>query len=259
VQEFDPDLVVPDPTVPFTEAIEPWRRNGPRMNMYYARAIRQFAGFFKLKPSVPFDELPAKIRTYLMQGIPASEREALGAKFEGVLPNLKRRFEESESEFVKERLLAYMSASPCPGCAGKRLRPASLAVKLRSGTLETGISDVTAMSIERAVGFFASLTLGAMQAQVAQPILKEIDARLGFLASVGLGYLTLERAARSPAARRSASDWPRRWEAAWWAWPTCWTSRRSACTSATTTGCWRHCGASQTSATPCWWSSMTRT
>jgi excinuclease ABC subunit A len=194
VQEFDPDLVVPDPTVPFTEAIEPWRRNGPRMNMYYARAIRQFAGFFKLKPSVPFDELPAKIRTYLMQGIPASEREALGAKFEGVLPNLKRRFEESESEFVKERLLAYMSASPCPGCAGKRLRPASLAVKLRSGTLETGISDVTAMSIERAVGFFASLTLGAMQAQVAQPILKEIDARLGFLASVGLGYLTLDRA-----------------------------------------------------------------
>ncbi len=193
VQEFDVALVVPDPSVPWSEAVEPWRRNGPRMNMYYARALRNFGAFFKLKPSVPFDALPAKVRGYLMDGIPEDEREALGGKFEGVLPNLKRRFEESESEFVKERLLGYMSATPCPACGGRRLRPAALAVKLRSGTLDASVADVTAMSIERALGLFSSLTLGAMQAQVAQPILKEIDARLGFLASVGLGYLTLDR------------------------------------------------------------------
>jgi excinuclease ABC subunit A len=193
VQEFDESLVVPDPSVPWSEAVEPWRRNGPRMNMYYARALRNFGAFFKLKPSVAFDALPAKVRGYLMHGIPEDERDALGGKFEGVLPNLKRRFEESESEFVKERLLAYMSATPCPACAGRRLRPAALAVKLRSGSLDASVADVTAMSIERALGLFASLTLGAMQAQVAQPILKEIDARLGFLASVGLGYLTLDR------------------------------------------------------------------
>ena len=193
VQEFDESLVVPDPSVPWSEAVEPWRRNGPRMNMYYARALRNFGAFFKLKPSVAFDALPAKVRGYLMHGIPEDERDALGGKFEGVLPNLKRRFEESESEFVKERLLAYMSATPCPACAGRRLRPAALAVKLRSGTLDASVAEVTAMSIERALGLFASLTLGAMQAQVAQPILKEIDARLGFLASVGLGYLTLDR------------------------------------------------------------------
>jgi excinuclease ABC subunit A len=193
VQEFDESLVVPDATVPFSEAIEPWRRNGPRMNMFYARAIRNFGAFFKLKPSTPFDKLPAKVRGYLMNGIPEREREALGGKFEGVLPNLKRRFEESESEFVKERLLAYMSAAPCPACAGSRLKPASLAVRLRSGTLGVSIADATAMSIERALGFFSSLELGAMERKIAEPVLKEIDARLGFLASVGLGYLTLDR------------------------------------------------------------------
>jgi len=194
VQEFDEALVVPDATVPFSEAIEPWRRNGPRMNMYYARAIRNFGAFFKLKPSVGFDKLPAKVRGYLMNGIPEDERDALGGKFEGVLPNLKRRFEESESEFVKERLLAYMSSAPCPACAGRRLRPAALAVKVHSGSLNASIADATAMSIERALGFFASITLGEMQKKIAEPILKEIDARLGFLASVGLGYLTLDRA-----------------------------------------------------------------
>jgi excinuclease ABC subunit A len=194
VQEFDEALVVPDTSVPFSEAVEPWRRNGPRMNMYYARAIRNFGAHFKLKPSVPFDKLPPKLRGYLMHGIPEKDREGVGGKFEGVLPNLKRRFEESESEFVKERLLAYMSATPCPACAGRRLRPASLAVKVRSGTLDASIADATAMSIERAVGFFASLALSDMQRTIAAPILKEIDARLGFLASVGLGYLTLDRA-----------------------------------------------------------------
>ncbi len=193
VQEFDESLVVPDPSLPFNEAVEPWRRNGPRMNMFYARAMRNFASFFKVKAGTAFDDLPAKTRRWLMHGLDAAEREALGVKFEGVLPNLKRRFEESESEFVKERLLAYMSSAPCPACAGKRLRPAALAVKLHSGTMDVSIADATAMSIERALGFFGSLRLGTMQATVAQPILKEIDARLGFLASVGLGYLTLDR------------------------------------------------------------------
>ncbi|MFO0962763.1 MAG: excinuclease ABC subunit UvrA [Phycisphaerales bacterium] len=194
IQEFDEALVVPDHAAPLSEAIEPWRRNGPRMNMYYARMIRGFATFFKVKGTTPFGELPAKVRGYLMHGIPAEQAKALGAKFEGVMPNLKRRFEESESEFVKERLLAYMGSAPCPACAGKRLRPAALAVKLHSGALEVGISDATAMSIERAAGFFASLRLSEMHARVAAPILKEIDARLGFLLSVGLGYLTLDRA-----------------------------------------------------------------
>ncbi len=194
VQEFDEALVVPDHALPFIEAIEPWRRNGPRMNAHYARALRNFAAFFKVKPGTAFTALPAKVRAALMNGIPEAEQKALGAKFEGVLPSLKRRFAESESEFIKERLLAYMSAAPCHACGGKRLKPAALAVKLHSGTLDVGISDATAMGIERALGFFSSLRLGTMQARVAAPILKEIDARLGFLASVGLGYLTLDRA-----------------------------------------------------------------
>ena len=194
VRTFDPELVVPDPTEPVGKgAIEPWARNGPRMNALYARMLRKFCAFFQIAPTTPFEKLTPKVRRYLMMGIPPEERKALGATFEGVLPNLKRRFEESESELVRERLLAYMTSTPCPACKGQRLKPAALAVQLQSGTMRASISQVTGLSIERAIGFFASLHLKDMHRTIAAPILKEIEARLGFLGSVGLGYLTLDR------------------------------------------------------------------
>jgi excinuclease ABC subunit A len=192
VNEFDEELCVPDMTKPVREAIEPWRRNGRRMNIYYARQMRAFGAAAKIDLDTPYEELPAKIRTLLMHG---SEAEGVKAAFEweGVLPHLKRRTTDTESENVKERLMAYMSQAPCPVCEGKRLRPESLAVKVKSGTLSLSIADIAALTVSRALAAAKSLELSQEQRQIAAPILKEIEARLGFLASVGLEYLSLDR------------------------------------------------------------------
>jgi excinuclease ABC subunit A len=114
-------------------------------------------------------------------------------EWEGVLPHLKRRATDTESENVKERLMAYMSQAPCPVCSGRRLRTEALAVKVRSGTLALSIAEIAAMTVSRALAFVQSLELTKEQRQIAQPILKEVEARLGFLASVGLEYLSLDR------------------------------------------------------------------
>ncbi len=192
VNEFDEELCVPDMSKPVREAIEPWRRNGRRMNIYYARQMRAFGAAAKIDLDTPYEELPAKIRTLLMHG---SEAEGVKAAFEweGVLPHLKRRTTDTESENVKERLMAYMSQAPCPVCEGRRLRPESLAVKVRSGTLSLSIADIAALTVSRALAAAKSLDLSQEQRQIAAPILKEIEARLGFLASVGLEYLSLDR------------------------------------------------------------------
>ena len=192
MNEFDENLCVPDMTKPLREAIVPWRKNGRRMNIYYARQLRGFGTLMKLDIDTPYEDLPAKTREFLMRG-----SEALGAKapfeWEGVLPHLKRRATDTESENVKERLMAYMSQAPCPACSGRRLRTESLAVKVRSGTLSLSIADLASMTVARALAVAKSLELTQEQRQIAAPILKEIEARLGFLASVGLDYLSLDR------------------------------------------------------------------
>jgi excinuclease ABC subunit A len=195
VQDFDAELVVNDPDLGVAEgAVEPWRRNGRRMNIYYSRLLRGFCKFFDVPTEMPFSKLTPRIRRYLMEGVPEAEEEKLGVRFEGVMPNLKRRYLETESEFVKERLLAYMSTAPCPTCNGHRLRPQSLAVKVRGRDRACSIADTTAMNVERAAAWFAGLQLSKSQSKIAEPILKEIGSRLGFLSSVGLEYLTLDRA-----------------------------------------------------------------
>ena len=192
VNEFDEELCVPDMTKPLRESIEPWRRNGRRMNIYYARQLRTFAAAAKIDLDTPYEDLPEKTRAALMRG---SEAEGVKVAFEweGVLPQLKRRCSDSESENVKERLMAYMSQAPCPVCERRRLRPESLAVKLYSGTLALSIADIAALTVSRALAALQSLVLSQEAQQIAEPILKEIDARLGFLASVGLEYLSLDR------------------------------------------------------------------
>jgi len=195
VQEFDAELVVADPNLGVAEgAIEPWRRNGRRMNMYYSRLIRGFCKFFEVPTDMPFSTLTPRIRRYLMEGVPEAEAEKLGVRFEGVMPSLQRRYLETESAFVKERLLAYMHSAPCPTCGGTRLRAQSLAVKIVGDGRSLSIAQTTAMNVEGAVAWFAQLKLNNSQKQIAEAILKEIQSRLGFLASVGLEYLTLDRA-----------------------------------------------------------------
>ncbi|MEE2971537.1 MAG: excinuclease ABC subunit UvrA, partial [Planctomycetota bacterium] len=108
-------------------------------------------------------------------------------------PNLRRRYENSESDFVREKLHGYMTAAKCPSCAGARLRPAALAVKIDGAEGALDISQAVGLTIERAVEFFGSLKLDAEGRAIAEPILREVRARLGFLESVGLNYLTLDR------------------------------------------------------------------
>jgi excinuclease ABC subunit A len=193
VDEFDERLVVPDPSRGVAEgAIEPWRRNGRRMNIFYSRTLRRFCAAVGIDPATPFASLSTRIRRGLMEGSSASDGP-LEFDFEGVLPNLKRRMAESESEFVRERLHAYTSNTPCPACGGTRLKPASRSVLLHGANGSLSLPSFTALSIDRARAFATSLKLTVAQRTIAAPILKEIDARLGFLSSVGLNYLTLDR------------------------------------------------------------------
>jgi excinuclease ABC subunit A len=194
ISEFDEQLVVSDPDEGFgTGAIEPWRRNGRRMNIYYGRMLRRFADWMEVERSTPFSTLPRAARRILLHGTTETDEAKLGFTFEGVIPNLRRRYDNSESDFVRDRLRNYMSSTVCPDCDGRRLRTEALHVMLASGRLAVNIADVTAMTIDQAVGFFETVDLSVEARTIAAPILREINSRLGFLASVGLNYLTLDR------------------------------------------------------------------
>ena len=129
--EFDPELIVADESLSLENgAIEAWRKNGKRMNIYYSRVLRQFCRDFGASYTLPYKDMPKKARDVLMYGTDARGDGGTGTWFEGVIPNLQRRFENTESEWVKARLHQYMSEQPCATCGGKRLRPAALAVRI---------------------------------------------------------------------------------------------------------------------------------
>jgi excinuclease ABC subunit A len=131
--EFDPEMVVQDESLSLENgAIEAWRKNGKRMNIYYSRVLRTFARDFGISYSLPYKDVPKKVRDILMYGTDKKGDNGTGTHFEGVIPNLVRRFENTESEFVKARLHQYMSEMPCATCKGTRLRPEALAVRLHT-------------------------------------------------------------------------------------------------------------------------------
>ena len=196
VDEFQEAFVVPDPSKSLAQgAIEPWRKNGRRMNAWYARAVKKFCAYTNTDATTPWSALPEQQRKQLLHGIVASDASGDGFSFEGVLPNLRRRYRDSESPFMKERLHAYASIATCPSCDGTRLRANARAVIVRGASDALNVPAVTHLSIGRARAFLSALVLSPQQRSIAQPILKEIDARLGFLSSVGLDYLTLDRTA----------------------------------------------------------------
>ncbi|MEM1027822.1 MAG: excinuclease ABC subunit UvrA [Planctomycetota bacterium] len=198
VFEFDAELVVADLDLSLTEgAIEPWRKNGKRMNIFYNRIIRKFCKEFGVSAQTPWKKLPKPIQRIMMEGTTTRDENKYGAHFEGVLPNLQRRFETTDSEFVKQRLSSYLSESPCEACGGARLRTEALHVFIQSGKKEYNIHDAVQMTIEDAAEFFGKLKLTKEGQQIAEPIVKEIRARLGFMLSVGLGYLNLSRSTGS--------------------------------------------------------------
>ncbi|MDW7980611.1 MAG: excinuclease ABC subunit UvrA, partial [Verrucomicrobiales bacterium] len=215
---FDEQLIVPDPEKSLEEgAIVPWRRGGKRMVVYYKAMLRAVAAHYGQSLEKPYKELPDEFKRVLLYGSGETEIEfhfwragkisVVKRPFEGVIPNLERLYRESESEYTKTRLKAFMNPQFCDACGGKRLKPEVLAVTLGGenpkyktrlpgrGIELPGLSimDVCRLTVEEADEFFAGLKLSQFQEKVARELIREIRARLGFLKNVGLGYLTLDR------------------------------------------------------------------
>ncbi len=192
--EMDPDLVVPDKSKSLADgAVEAWRKGGRSMMLYYYRILRSLAKTYGIDLHRPFSKLPEEQKSLLINGAPESaplmRRRGKHVRFEGVIPNLERRFRETESPYVKEQLHKYMSVLPCPSCRGARLGRESLSVFINGKT----IAEVSDMSIKSSLKFFKKLKFPAEKQEIAEEILKEILQRLTFLSDVGLDYLELTR------------------------------------------------------------------
>jgi excinuclease ABC subunit A len=197
---FDPDLVVHDPRRSLAEgAVSPWSHSS---SQYYTQTLESIARHFRKSMHTPWQDLPDKMRRTVLYGSDGEpirmtyddglRKYTTERPFEGVLPNMERRFRETDSAWIKEELGRYQSARTCEVCNGDRLKPEALAVKIAG----KNISEVAAMSISEAGLWFSGIAaeLSPSQREIAQRILKEINERLGFLKNVGLEYLTLSRA-----------------------------------------------------------------
>jgi excinuclease ABC subunit A len=182
--KIDPDLIVPDKKRPLIEAVAPWKRGGKGIVLYYRRLIRSVAQDYGFDPHAPYKELSKPTKEIVLYG-----DEDKGGYFEGIIPNLERRFRETKSDFIKTEINKYMSEQPCPACGGSRLRRESLSVTINA----KNIIDVTRMSIKKSKPFFGNLKLNKEQKLISREVIKEIKSRLQFMSDVGLDYLTLDR------------------------------------------------------------------
>ncbi len=190
ILEFDPDLIVPDKTISLENgAVDAWRKGGKRMNIFYNRLVKRFCRNMGISKSIAYGRIPKEYRRILMYGTTAADEQKYGVVFEGVIPNLVRRWKTTTSEYVKTRLHSYLSEQPCRSCEGARLRPEAIAVTVGG----KNVHQLTSLSIEKAQGFFNRLKLDKEKSQIGAAVLKEIKARLKFMVDVGLGYLTLDR------------------------------------------------------------------
>jgi len=189
--EMDPELVVPDRDKSLKEgAIEPWKRGGMHLIIYYNRLLREVARFYRISLETPFRLLDRRMQKILLYG---SQDAVWDGAFEGALPNLERRFRHTGSDYVKEELAKYMSVLPCQACRGARLKPESLAVLIGGRS----IAQVTTESVTAFQRWLAERSWTGQQQAVVEPLVKEIGKRLQFLLDVGLGYLTLDRPSAS--------------------------------------------------------------
>jgi excinuclease ABC subunit A len=204
-KEVDPELVVPDDELSLAEgAIAPW--SGGQSAEYFQRLLESLAETIGFRMDTPWRKLPAKAQKAVLHGVDEQvhvryrnrygRQRSYYASFEGVIPFLERRLEQTESEYMRERYEGYMREVPCPACQGSRLKPEILAVTLEHADYgDRSIAEVCALSIEEASEFLDGLVLGQRQQMIAGAVLKEIQARLRFLLDVGLNYLSLDRAA----------------------------------------------------------------
>jgi excinuclease ABC subunit A len=198
--EIDPDLIVPDPSLSLSEgAILPWSTSASN---YYDQMTQAIAERYEIDMDTPWDELPEDAqdtflfgtngdRLYISYRNRYGRRRSYTTSFEGIVPNLERRYKETDSDYSREKIEEYMTMRPCPDCGGARLRPESLSVLV--GGL--GIHDVTRMSAKRMAEWFGELEMSDTERAIARLILREINERLNFLVNVGVGYLSLDRAA----------------------------------------------------------------
>ena len=198
--EIDPDLVVPDPSLTLAEgAILPWASGA---TSYYEQIAQAIAERYEVDLDTPWEDLPAKQQDLFLHGTDGDRlyvtyRNRMGRKrsymtsFEGIVPNLERRYRETDSDYSREKIEEYMSVRPCPECKGTRLRPESRAVKLAGVALH----EFSRMSARRALEWLEGLELSEQDRAIARLVLREIDERLRFLDNVGVGYLSMDRAA----------------------------------------------------------------
>ncbi|MCI4664463.1 MAG: excinuclease ABC subunit UvrA [Neomegalonema sp.] len=205
---FDPDLIVPNQDLSvYDGAIAPWSKSG-QPAPYYRQTMEAVARHFKFSVHAPWRDLPKEARKALLLGSGGKKIKfrfddngrvyEVERAFEGVIPNLERRWRETGSDQMREEFERFQSSQPCSACDGHRLKPEALAVKLLSDDgAKRHIGEVVAMTIRHAAEWADTLqaNLTPAKRQIAQPILKEIRERLGFLVNVGLEYLTLSRAA----------------------------------------------------------------
>ncbi|MEJ0012654.1 MAG: excinuclease ABC subunit UvrA [Bauldia sp.] len=197
---IDPHLVVPDDTRSLQDhAVAPW---GKSQSPYYQQTLEALARAYKFSMTAPWSDLPKKAQQVVLYGTgdedvtfhynDGARSYRTTKSFEGVIPNLERRWKETDSAWMREEIERYHSATPCVACHGYRLKPEALAVKLDN----FHIAQVSELSIRKAMSWFAHLpeTLSDQQNEIAVRILKEINERLRFLVDVGLDYLTLARA-----------------------------------------------------------------
>jgi excinuclease ABC subunit A len=182
--KIDPDLVIPDKKRPLIGSVAPWRRGGKGIVLYYRRLLRSVARDYDFDVHTPFKDLNKSDKEIILYG-----DEDKGGYFEGIIPNLERRFRETKSDFVKTEINKHMSEQPCPACEGSRLRKESLAVTIG----KKNIIDVAKMSIKEAKAFFGRLKLSRQDKMISKEVIKEIKLRLQFMSDVGLDYLTLNR------------------------------------------------------------------
>ena len=198
--EVDMDLVIPDPSKTLAEgAIDPWN---PISSQYYPEMLAQAAKEFDIDMNTPFEKLPQKDQDIILNGSDGKtfhfhyENDFGGVRdvdvpFEGVIPNIDRRYHETNSDFTREVMRKYMTELKCPVCHGKRLNRQALAVKIGG----KDIAEVSDMSIKDELPFFKAVKFGEQDTVISKPILKEVKDRLSFLINVGLEYLSLSRSA----------------------------------------------------------------
>jgi excinuclease ABC subunit A len=200
MREIDPELIVPDPALSIAEgALAPWANSASN---YYEQIAEAIAERYDVDREAPWSELAQEDRDLFLYGTNGEpvqvtyrnrygRRRSYRTRFEGIIPNLERRYRETDSEFSREKIEEYMSVRPCPACKGSRLRPESRAVLVGG----MAIHEFTALSVHRALTWIDEIDLTETERHIARMILREICERLRFLEDVGIGYLSMDRAA----------------------------------------------------------------